>query len=660
MTVSSGFFNSVNHDRLYDAEQVSSIFDGIIIDGVYENYGEAFSVKPYSDANSVVIIGTGRAWFDHTWTLNDSQFSLALDPPNEMLGRTDAIVIDVNRDQSVRKNSIVYVKGSESTPGNPPELINTELHKQYPICWITRPAGSNAPIKQSEITYLVGTSRCPMVTGILEAQNLENLMAQLDDEFNTWWDRIKEVLDENVATNLQNQIDEIKNKIDSDDALVGLLEKPIAEAFKNGNFGVNLKSYSFSFNPPMVEDDPSVDEARQTLIDYYPICGLLPDGYVFAIGRKTYGYGSTTKDSLVQLTCELVNTNGVATYHSIDLYGGDSGVSAYPYDYSNGILLYTHGSYDVFPVEINFVMYIGMANGDYRNRAWSYKVIITSQHEVSFQKIGEVGPVDESIMVYGSSQHHYTRNIIASESSNAYLFGYSTFSSRGAGVKPNDDDRATYGWTGKVLSNGVLTAPVRTDNVYPTDRNSSQLVYCEKDDNSYIAVLSGTNNDWVTIDKNTLIASVGSGTVSSDYTTLKTRFPVETYTLSESNGVQSTMYNVGDPQSTSESVKKSPYFVGGDNLGNGLIEGTYLCRNDSGRLYGIVSSGEQVAIGTNGGAAILKTKKTVSTSIDASKIQKTLPGQVDVPGVGRFNLQLSTLNSNLSSIAGSVICVLED
>ena len=34
MAVTSGFFNSVNHDRLYDAEQLSSIFDGIIIDGV--------------------------------------------------------------------------------------------------------------------------------------------------------------------------------------------------------------------------------------------------------------------------------------------------------------------------------------------------------------------------------------------------------------------------------------------------------------------------------------------------------------------------------------------------------------------------------------------------------------------------------------------------
>ena len=68
MTITSGFFNSVNHDRLYDAEQVSSIFDGIIKDGVYESIGDAFMVTPNSDLNDSIIVGTGRAWFDHTWT----------------------------------------------------------------------------------------------------------------------------------------------------------------------------------------------------------------------------------------------------------------------------------------------------------------------------------------------------------------------------------------------------------------------------------------------------------------------------------------------------------------------------------------------------------------------------------------------------------------
>ena len=45
MAVSSGFFDSVNHDRLYNADQVSSMFDGLILDGVYENMGEAFAIR---------------------------------------------------------------------------------------------------------------------------------------------------------------------------------------------------------------------------------------------------------------------------------------------------------------------------------------------------------------------------------------------------------------------------------------------------------------------------------------------------------------------------------------------------------------------------------------------------------------------------------------
>ena len=248
MTVSSGFFNSVNHDRLYNSEQLSSIFDGIILDGVYENYGNAFMVTAYSEVNSTVLIDTGRAWFDHTWTLNDSQFSMTLDPPNEMLERIDAIVIDVNRTQETRRNSIVYVKGSTgSSPATPPSMINEELHKQYPIAYITRPAGSNAPIQQSQIDIRVGKSGCPIVTGVLEAQNLENLMEQLGDEFNTWWDGIKAVLDENIATNLQNQIDEINEKLNSDSALVGLLEKPIAEVFMSGDYKLLSSSYTLSY-----------------------------------------------------------------------------------------------------------------------------------------------------------------------------------------------------------------------------------------------------------------------------------------------------------------------------------------------------------------------------------------------------------------------------
>lgn len=215
MAVSSGFFNSVNHDRLYDAEQFSSIFDGIILDGVYENFGEAFKVTAYSEANDTVIVGTGRAWFDHTWTYNDSQFSIQIDPPNEMLGRVDMIVIDVNREQNVRQNTIKYIRGSEATPNKPVSLVKSEFHNQYPIAYITVGTGASAPISQASITNKVGSEECPVVTSFLKAINLANLWSQLDAEFREWWDEVRGSIDEAGLLELVKRLDEIEEDLSS-------------------------------------------------------------------------------------------------------------------------------------------------------------------------------------------------------------------------------------------------------------------------------------------------------------------------------------------------------------------------------------------------------------------------------------------------------------
>ena len=222
MTVSSGFFNSINHDRLYDAEQVSSIFDGIIEDGVYESIGEAFMVSPYADGNDTVIVGTGRAWFDHTWTLNDAQFAITLDPPNTLLGRIDTIVIDIDHRDSVRKNSIIVVSGTPSDSPVAPSLLNEELHKQYPIADIKIEAGVSGVITASNITYRVGTDDCPLVTGPLEAMNISNYFQQMESEFdiwhedvkeewNTWYQDVKDVFDDLTEgkINLSTSVDDV-------------------------------------------------------------------------------------------------------------------------------------------------------------------------------------------------------------------------------------------------------------------------------------------------------------------------------------------------------------------------------------------------------------------------------------------------------------------
>ena len=94
MSVTYGFYNSLNGDRKYNAEQISSIFDGLIVDGVFASIGTAFAVE--AAGGLTVNVGIGRAWFNHTWTLNDSILPLTAPESEVLLDRIDAVVLEVN------------------------------------------------------------------------------------------------------------------------------------------------------------------------------------------------------------------------------------------------------------------------------------------------------------------------------------------------------------------------------------------------------------------------------------------------------------------------------------------------------------------------------------------------------------------------------------
>ena len=212
MSVTSGFFNSVNGDRKYDAQQMSSIFDGIINDGVFASIGTAFSVQ--ATTGNTVTVGTGRAWFDHAWLLNDSTLPIELDDAEVLLDRIDAIVIEINHSETVRAGSIKVINGTpSSTPANP-TMTHTDYINQYPIAYIMRSANSSA-ITQANIIYMVGSDACPFITGLLSVVSIQNIVAQWESEFDTWLDSLSAMLDDNTAANLANQILELKEQFDT-------------------------------------------------------------------------------------------------------------------------------------------------------------------------------------------------------------------------------------------------------------------------------------------------------------------------------------------------------------------------------------------------------------------------------------------------------------
>lgn len=202
MSITCGFYNAINHDRRYDAKQMSEIFTGIINDGVFMNIGAALAVKSspqdFSSEYEVgqpmtVYVGPGRAWFNDSWTKNDSIEPINIPQAEVVLNRIDAVVLEVNSNDSVRDNTIKVIKGTPATEPLKPTLENSEYVHQHALAYITVNADVTE-ITQAEIENCIGTSETPFVDGILKTIDADILIDQWDAQIGQWMKNIREAL----------------------------------------------------------------------------------------------------------------------------------------------------------------------------------------------------------------------------------------------------------------------------------------------------------------------------------------------------------------------------------------------------------------------------------------------------------------------------------
>lgn len=199
MSFTFGFYNALNHDRRYNAIEMSRIFDGLLTDGVYPTVGHKMMVRASGTDNSV-IVGSGRAWFNHSWNYNDADMPLTGPASHILYPRWDAIVLDINSSNEYRTNSIIWVTGTAASSPAKPTMVHTEAHNQYPLAYIYRPANDNT-IPANRITNPIGTSECPYAGGLLvDRKNIAQLenndhatKAYVAGEYFIWYDQLYKV-----------------------------------------------------------------------------------------------------------------------------------------------------------------------------------------------------------------------------------------------------------------------------------------------------------------------------------------------------------------------------------------------------------------------------------------------------------------------------------
>lgn len=217
MALTYGFYDSMNGDRVYNAEQVSQMFDGVITDGVFASFEDGMKVIPGSSGLSVRV-RTGRAWFNHTWSWNSAiteDYGLATASPGYT--RIDAMVLEINRTVAGagnRTNSFKIVTGTASMNPQKPTLVHTEGVDQYALAYITVGPGATS-ISQANIQDNRGTAGCPFVSGSSLTVKIQDLIDQWTTQFanyySTWTATNQRAYEQWVATKQQEYVTWIGN-----------------------------------------------------------------------------------------------------------------------------------------------------------------------------------------------------------------------------------------------------------------------------------------------------------------------------------------------------------------------------------------------------------------------------------------------------------------
>lgn len=235
MALKYGFYDAVNGDRTYSARDFTAIFNNIITDGVLpgSNSRNQFNATPSSSSLGVVI-DSGWAWFDSTYTTLTAAQTFPLDAADAVLYRWDAVVIETDTD--ARANTIKVIAG---TPATESAFAKPTLSaNQHPLCYIkVRPAVTQ--IVQSDIENRVGLSDCPFITGIVQKADLTQLFAAWQYDFDTWFEDLSVTLSGDVVTNMLDRIQGCEGDIDSIQELLGLDGGNGALPVANGGTGAN-------------------------------------------------------------------------------------------------------------------------------------------------------------------------------------------------------------------------------------------------------------------------------------------------------------------------------------------------------------------------------------------------------------------------------------
>lgn len=214
MSQTFGFFNSLDDDRLYNAETFNRYFEGLVTPiGVFSNVGSLFKCTLDSTDGLHVHIGTGKLLINSHWfKIEGDDVVIDLEPISGANDRIDLIVARWrDNDRRIELDKITgKAKKDPTTPvvtGRSTEIVNGMYYGidardgivEVPLYSIRVSPGST---KLAVVNNYIGTYYTPYVSHIIvgpDKDDIDARLAQIMDGIRYWNSQLQEELQVSTA-----------------------------------------------------------------------------------------------------------------------------------------------------------------------------------------------------------------------------------------------------------------------------------------------------------------------------------------------------------------------------------------------------------------------------------------------------------------------------
>lgn len=198
MAVTYGFFDSIQGDRVYDADDISNYFLKLISNGVFATPSNAMQVQ--ANSGMQVAVSAGWGFINCKWVNNSTAYLLTVDTADVSLNRIDRVVLRLDKNVGVRRIDIAVKTGTPAANPTAPTLTR-QANGIWELSLAQIYVGADvSEITQADITdERPNTELCGFITGLIDQIDTTNLFAQFTNAFETWFSNIQQTIQ---ATNM--------------------------------------------------------------------------------------------------------------------------------------------------------------------------------------------------------------------------------------------------------------------------------------------------------------------------------------------------------------------------------------------------------------------------------------------------------------------------